>query len=281
MFDKAQEKIKSWWANPYWAPLTEPLRMIGRGAYAPNKGFVAAIRHGMDDSNYYGDKLDEPKFMRAFKEMWDTDSGLAACASSTMGSAVAGIAGGIAAGIGISMLGHGALVIGAGAVAATAASAVAFPFLVMGALAFAGASIAAIASPWGIGKGVVKAIKHHQFQKTQAAVVQATPALQSAGPDARENATKIYSMLRDLPADVQGPVLKSLSESFAATGNGAADRIMKSIEALPDAERTALVTQIRNDLAPVFEAVATAQAQESVTLQETATTMPALRFKNK
>ena len=281
MFAKAQEKIKNWWANPSWAPLTEPLKYIAGAACAPNANFIKGMRRAANDENYYGDDKKKPVLARMFKE-WSADiDQLGTWLSSTIGAVCGGIAAASVAGVAAASAGAAWPLISAAAIVGCGAGFVATPFIIMGALAFGGATLGAVASPWAIGKGIIKAVKHRQFQKTQAAVVQATPPLQAAGPDARETATRIFTTLRDLPADIQGPVLKSLAEKFAASGNGAADQIMKAVEALPDAEREALVKNLRSVLAPSFEAVADKEAGDSVILQKDASTMPTLRLKSR
>src|SRR5262249_11283858 len=155
----------------------------------------------------------------------------------TLGAGLGAIAAGIGAGVAAGFAGLAWPIIGAASIAACGVGFVATPFLVMGALAFGGATVGLLGTPLGFVKGCMKAQRHRELLKPQGAVVQATPALQTAAPDAQETATRIFSQLRDLPAELQAPVLKSLSESFAATGNGAAESIMKSIDALPDADR--------------------------------------------
>ena len=279
MFEQAREKLNSWWNNPLWAPVTEPLRVIGNAAYAPNKGFIDGIRAGLDDDNCYREsEKNKPKLLRIFSA-WGSDNHGAAPFFTNIGAFIAGIAGGIGGGVALGMSGFGVPAIIAGGVAAAALSGVVFPFAVITAVAFGGAAVGAVCSPWAIGKGIVKAVKHHQFQKTQGAVVQATPVLQTAGPDVQEAATQIFSQLRDLPADIQGPVLKSLGEKFAKTGTGASDTIMKAIEAMPDADREALVKSLRTTLASSFDAVATKEAGDSIVLQKDAATMPKLKLK--
>jgi hypothetical protein len=277
MFDKAKEKITSWWNNPYWAPVTEPLKMIGAAAYAPNKQFVACIKDGME-ARYGND--DTPALARIFKEFWDIDNVLP-WLSGTVGAGAAAIVAGVCAGIGISGAGMGALAIGAGAVVAAGAAAIATPFAVMGVLAFAGASLAAICLPYGLARGCVKALKYRTEQKTQAAAVQAVPAVKNAAPDIRKTATQLYKTLRDMPAEIQAPVLKDLSEKFAASGTGAAQSVMKAIDAMPEAERAALVKELQTKLSATFDAVANDEAKQSVTLQQPAPTMHTIKLKTR
>ncbi len=277
MFDKAKEKITSWWNNPYWAPVTEPLKMIGAAAYAPNGQFVECIRSGIEAR--YGNE-DSLALVRIFKEFWDADN-ILPVGISTIGAGIAGIAAGISAGIAIGSAGMGAFALGAGAVIAAGAAAIATPFAFMGVLAFAGASLAAICSPYGLAKGGVKALKYRAAQKTQAAAVQAMPAVKNAAPDIQETAAQLYKSLRDMPAEIRAPVLKDLSEKFAASGTGTAQSVMKAVDAMPEAERKALVKELQAKLSATFDAVANDEANQSVTLQQPAATMPTIKLKTR
>jgi hypothetical protein len=280
MFDKAKEKIKNWWANPYWAPVTEPLKYIGSAAYAPVSPFVSEIKHGWTDDSYKSRRNEKPKLVRILLELADGNN-MGVNFVGSIGTGIGCLAAAFLAGAGAAAAGAAIPLIGLAAIAGGAVGVLATTPVVMSVLGLGGAIVGALATPYAVTMGGVKAFKHHQFQKTQAGLVQATPALQSAAPDTQEKAARIFTQLRDLPAELQAPVLKSLSESFAKTGTGAADSIMKSIEALPDADRKALVTELQKELATAFDAVATEQAQDSVVLQESASTMPALRFKKR
>lgn len=278
MLRTAGQKIRDWWHNPYWAPITEPLKYIGKAAYTPISSFVEDIHKAIDDDNYYGNDKSKPVLARVFKEFANVDH-FGVWISGTAGAALGGLAAAVGAGAAAAAAGVSWPLITAAAISSCAIGFVATPFLIMGALAFGGAVVGAVAAPAGLVSGGIKAYKHHQFQKTQAAVAQAIPSLQQEAPDVREAAARIFESLRDLPAGIQGPLLKSLSEKFAASGHGAAERIMKAIEALPDAEREALVKGLRTTLAPVFDAVAQQEANASVTLQNDALTMSPLKLK--
>jgi hypothetical protein len=275
MFNKAKEKIVNWWKNPYWAPVTEPLKMVASAAYAPNKGFVECIEYAMKDDN-----KDSPALARIFSAFRNVSYGnMVTFLSSTILAGVAGIAGGLVAGALISYAGMGVLAIGAGAVTAAAAAAIATPFAIMGVIGFAGASLAAVCSPYGMARGCFKAFKHHQQQKTQAAAIQAIPAVKNAAPDVQETATQLYKSLRDMPAEMQAPVLKSLSEKFARTGTGTAQSVINAIDAMPEADRMALVRDLQTKLSTTFETVANSNAEQAITLQKSATTMPTIKLK--
>jgi hypothetical protein len=277
---KFQGKVKNWWNNPYWAPVTEPLRMIGRAAYAPNINFIKGVRKGLEEPDSYSGESNKPALVRIYKA-WDVGCGMAPDFTAKFGGVIGGIAGGIGAGAGLYALGCGAVTIGLGVVAGICMSVVATPFAVMAAMAFGGACIGLVASPYGVAKGAIKAFNHPPLQKTQAAVVQATPALQPAAPEVQATAAKIYQQLCDMPAELQAPVLKSLAEKFALSGSGAAERVMKAIDAMPETERGALVRDIQAKLSTTFETVAANDAEQAITLQHDSPTMPTLRLKTR
>ncbi|TAL37312.1 MAG: hypothetical protein EPN97_05650 [Alphaproteobacteria bacterium] len=278
MLKAAAEKIKNWFNNPYWAPVTEPLKYIGSAAYTPNAPFIEEIKRGWKDSDYDSDRNKMPKLVRARAELSSSDN-TGVAMTTDIGTVLGGLAAAVGAGVALGAAGVAWPVIALAAIAACGAGYVATVPLVMGALAFGGGVLGAVAAPFAIIKGCMKAYKHHEFSKTQGAVVQATPALKDVTEDAQNAATRIFQQVRDLPAEVQGPVIKSLGDKFAASGVGAAEKFMKQIEALPDADREAVVAELRKTLAPVFEAVAEKEANDSITLQKDAMTMSPIRLK--
>lgn len=136
-----------------------------------------------------------------------------------------------------------------------------------------------LGSPYGVAKGCIKAFKFHQAQQAQAAVAQVVPALKQAAPDAKETAAALFRSLSSLPQGLRGPVVKSLAEQFSGGLTGDADRVMQAVDAMPEADREALVRKLQDKLKPTFEAVAANDAQASITLQQDAPAMHALKLK--
>lgn len=49
------DKLKKFWNNPYWAPVTEPMKNVAKITYAPLGDFIDEVKRGWDkDRDYRG-----------------------------------------------------------------------------------------------------------------------------------------------------------------------------------------------------------------------------------
>jgi len=246
--------------------------MIGRAAYSVISPFVDGIKEARD----YGDQS-VPSIKNIFGA-W-MDGAVVTGLTTLLGGIVGAVGGGIFAGIaGYGLAGGSILATGVAAIAGAGIGAVATPFVAVGALALAGAAIGTAALPYGFAKGCFKAYRHHQDIKARGAAVAAVPALQTQGPEAAAKAAALFKTLRDLDPAVQTPVLKALNDRFAASASGAADKIIKAIDVLPEEERKALVQDLRGRLAATFEKVAAEDAEDATQLQRRIKPLEPIRF---
>ncbi|MDE1153931.1 MAG: hypothetical protein PW788_15475 [Micavibrio sp.] len=272
-FAAVAQKIKNVWNKPALAPLTEPLKIIGKTALFPISQFVDGFKDAAE--NYF--KSDEPFAKRLLNEWMSVDR-IVTGLTCTFGAGIGGVAAGIITGVTLGASGAGFVSTGLSAIAALGIGVVATPLAIIGTLALAGATVGALALPYGIGSGCVKAYKDYKLQKTTGAVVAAVPALQTQSLDDKQTAAEIFTKVRSLSADVQAPVMKALNESFTAGTRGVADKISLAIDALPDEERRKLVHHLQSKLAAEFAAVAEDNAENATELKRRIKPLETVRF---
>lgn len=274
-FSNIVKKVAAFWENPAHATLTEPFNLIGRATYAVIEPFL----EGIDDARNYGDR--GAPIIRDILSNW-MDGGMVTGMTTLFGG-IAGAAGGgfLAGAAAYSAAGGSIALTTLAGIAGLGIGAVVTPFIAVGVFALAGAAIGTAAFPYGLAKGCVIAYRHYKDQKAQGAAVAAVPALQAKGPDAAQKAADLFETLRGLDPEVQAPVLKALNDRFAASASGAANKIIKAIDVLPEEERKALVQDLRGRLAETFEKVAVAEAEDATQLQRRIKPLEPIRFSPK
>jgi len=141
IFDKitaVADKLKEVWNKPAFAPLTEPLKIIGKAAAYPIYQFIDSFQAAYEN-RYQSNK---PFVKRLFSELNSLDR-MGSSITVTLGAGVGAVASAIGAGVLVGMGGAGFLPIAAASVAALGVGFVATPLVVVGVLACAGATVGA------------------------------------------------------------------------------------------------------------------------------------------
>jgi hypothetical protein len=270
MLERTITKLKEFWASPYSAPARLPLKNVARFTYTPIKDFVDCIKEALATS-----KPDEPFLMHLARAVVDDCySGVQGypkgytMAMGWIGMIGGGIGAAVGAGFAAHALGLGWLGIGAAGVAASGLGILAGPFVVAGTVALGGfiAGVAMMAP--GFVEGCRSLKRHFTDRKMQGAVAQAVPQLKEAEPDMSQKAGRILEQVMALPENCRGPLLKELAEQYAKTGEDAAEKVLKAVEALPNDQREKVAEKLRDMLSESFSAVAKKEAGQTVVLHK-------------
>ncbi|MFN7114943.1 MAG: hypothetical protein ACK4PK_11370 [Alphaproteobacteria bacterium] len=272
------EKIKNIWANPYYAPLTEPLGNVGRTVRksislyldAAYEGFRAPTEHQKKYSPRY---YEQPRLKRVLGELMDDAHGdgwpLLNGLGMVIGGAVAGIAGAVpvwGAMGGAGMLAQ-VLVAGAAGVAAGTLGVMAAPVVLATTIA-AGAAIVGVVTgvvPGLIG-GTMKAIKHHKDLKNPPPPA-ATPAI-AAVLSAQQSQNLLREQIKKdfdgLDKQNQRRVILELERATALTPQ---EKVLAAVHTLSEDQRISLLEAMEQKIGSAFDAVARKKAAEAAALE--------------
>jgi hypothetical protein len=268
------EKIKNFWANPYYAPLTEPLKNVDRTVEKSVSGYTEAIKEAFNDKYLTSYERDKSRISRIYANITADDGnafGLMNGVAMVIGGAVAGLTAGGFTWAGMAASGIAAKIgaVAAAGIAAATVGAMATPLVLVAGIA-AGAVVvgAVIGVVPGLIDGTVKAYKHHHALKNPPPP--AAPAAAAAQPTVQQIQNETISrMVRDfagLPLDAQSKVIEHLRQ--AGKGYTAPENIIKAVEALDDNQRVAFVEALEKKLGSAFDAVAQKKAAEAGVLDE-------------
>lgn len=265
----AQNQASRFWDNPYWAPVTEPLKNVAHITRLPINDFIEEVQDGWrNDYRHGGSKLG--RMLGNLAE------------SGHLGTAMMGIIGFIGAGlVGMAIGGvatHAAMA-GAGAVAQWGATvvggiavagvcAVAGPFVLAGVVASAAAIVGCtLGIVPGMVSGTVKAVKHHIQQKNAPQVAATTAAVAAAllhtTPAVNEKVSAIVNDFMTLPQQSRDALFTELERLSGDPARYPAEKMVAAIQKMPDAERVAVIEKLQERLSADFGTVAAKQVMEA------------------
>ncbi|MDP2205488.1 MAG: hypothetical protein Q8K65_04210 [Alphaproteobacteria bacterium] len=267
------EKIKSFWVDPYYAPLTEPLRNVGNTVAKAVGRYTDAVEEAYDDRHYYG--RDKSRISRIYSNI--LDEGLSGFGLMNLVSMIGGalVAGGAAAGAtatGMAASGMAAK-IGMAAVAGIAAGtvgAMAAP-IVLATVVAAGAVVvgAVIGVVPGVIGGTVTALKHHKTLKNP------PPAPAAAPPSAQYAQNETRAQIRGdfdrLDIHNQRSMILELERVASLTPQ---EKVMGAINTLSETQRVALLEEMEQKIGTAFDAVARKKAAAAAALDEDISVQP-------
>ncbi len=271
-----RQKLKNFWENPYAAPLTDPLRNIGKTV----AGFVApytnALRNTANPTYFDEDKTPIGRFLSSLLGVHNSFltvvTNFVALAAGAFG---AGSIGGVAAYSGLA--GAGAAAQWGGAVASgLAAGAVGFmaaPVAMVAVTAFVGIVVGTVTGGVpGLVSGTARALKHHHALKNPP-----PPAPAAASPTAQqisdETVQRIMKDFRTLPPTRQREVFDA-AEHVLGLGGELEARVLNAIDKMDPAQRAMLAEKLEEKLADAFAVVASKKAAEAGVLDEDVTVKP-------
>ncbi len=264
---KLFKKIKSLVTHPYAAPVTETAKGIGNFAFYPLAGFIERIREGFDDNTdrYDDDYQKKPKLLRMYKRLFYTDD--SAGFISFFGSVIAGVGGGIVAGVTAAGGGAGILGIAGSSALAVGLGAATGPFLLAGVIATVAACTGLfIGGVPGLLKGAKMAIDHRKLVKAQGQVAAALPA-KAADPDFTQALGKALSPFNDLTPEQRAAYVKMMNEQHEEAARGQGEKLLQALDSLPEKERDTLLRGLKPRLKDEFEQLAQKDANNSTVLQ--------------
>jgi len=285
--DMAGTEKSNFWDNPYWAPLSEPLKNVGRITAAPLREFAESVRDGWE-GNAYGDQ-NKSRILRIFSEVTNTYGGTEFMSGvgvvlTGLGAAVAGGIGGWGAAAGLGM----AVQVGATVVAAIglgAVGAVAGPFV---AAAIVGTGSFVVGCALGIVPGVVggmvKAAKHYIKMRNAPAVAAATAAVAAAVPaqsatqaqTTNERVDKIVQEFKSLPRASYKALFEELEKLAEDPAHTPVQRVLGNVDRMSAQDRVALIEKLQQKLSSEFGAVAHKQAAAAA--EDEIEVLPKIRF---
>lgn len=238
--------------HPYAAPLTEAVKGIARIAYAPVSGFFEDVKKGWDNADEGASRL-----MGLYQGMYDgyNDStgpiGFFGAAIGAIGLAIAG-------GVTVATGGGGIAGIIGGAVAGIGFGAAVGPFALAAVIGIAAAAVGSvIGGVPGFIHGVTKLI---EYRKNSAVYDQALQMMAQANDqdDAAKRISPVLSRFNALSADDRNVFVRAMNDAHADAVYGRSEKIMKSVEALPDYEKKALAKKLKESLKDEFADVSLA-----------------------
>jgi hypothetical protein len=270
-------KLKEFFENPYWAPVTQPLKNIAAFAYTPIRDFTKAVSVGWQQKSVkysYSNGKEGSRLGNIFANL--LDGGFHTMCMGLCGFLLGAGAAGISTGIAV----YGGMA-GAGlfgqiaattltSIAAAGIGAVAGPFLFAGAVAFAGAVVGlSLGAVPGVVSGTMKAFKHRSDVKNKVAVAAKLPAPQAQNGETLERISALIRDFNRLPKEERTSVVKMLNEEFTAATYNKSQEILENIDTLPQAEKEQFVRGLRGKMADMFEKVAVKDAEDAITLDDT------------
>lgn len=272
------QKLKDFWQNPYAAPLTEPLRGIGKTV----AGFVEPYTEAFDKAknprfSYERDKTPIGRFLSCLMDVHNSFFTVATNFVAFAAGIVAG--GGTAAVAGYSGLaGAGAAAQWGGTVLAGIAGGtagfVAAPVVMVAVTAFVGVVAGAVVGGVpGVIKGTQIALKHHHDLKNPPPAVAVVAPAASPVSTIKDRIATIQKEFKQLPKSEQNLVL-GLLEDAADPAASLQTRVLRNVDKMNDTQRTALAEVLEEKLAGAFDAVASKKAAEAGVLDEDVTVKP-------
>jgi hypothetical protein len=278
----------NFWDNPYWAPLSEPLKNVGRITAAPLREFAEGVRKGWN-GNTYDDDQSKSRVLRIFKEVTSTYGGTEFM--SGIGVIVTGLAAAITGGIGgwTATAGLGvAAQVGTAAVAAIGVGAmgvVAGPF-VSAAILGAGSFVVgcALGIVPGVIGGTVKAAKHYIKMKNAPAVAAASAAVAATVPTqspaqaqtTNERVDRIVQEFKSLPRASYKALFEELEKLADDPAQTPVQRVLGNVERMNEQDRVALIEKLQQKLSSEFGTVAHKQAAAAA--DDEIEVLPKIRF---
>lgn len=248
MFQKLEMLVK----HPYAAPIVETVKGISRIAYAPVSGFFQDAKRGWDRAEDNSSRI-----LGIYKGIFDgynDGSGFIGFVGSLLSAASLAIAGGTAVASG----GGGIAAIVGASVAGVGVGAAVGPFVAAGVIMLAAASIGSvIGGVPGLVHGVSKVI---DYRKNRAAYDQALQMLPQKSADEKlaRRIAPALAAFNELSRDDREPFVRALNDSYENAVYGRSEKIMKSVETLPESERKGLARKLKETLSAEFDDVAIA-----------------------
>lgn len=239
--------------HPYAAPLTEAVKGIARIAYAPVSGFFEDVKRGWDDAK----DEETPRLLGIYNGIYNgynEGSGFMGFA----GSAISAIGLAIAGGVGVASGGGGIAAIVGGVIAGIGTGVAIGPFVAAGVMMTVAAVVGSvIGGVPGFIHGVTKAI---EYRKNSAVYDQAQQMMAQANDqdDAAKRIAPVLSRFNELSADDRNVFVRAMNDAHADAVFGRSEKIMKSVEALPDYEKQSLAKKLKETLKDEFADVALA-----------------------
>lgn len=273
----AQNQTVKFWDNPYYAPLTDPLKNVAAITRLGMGNFFERLRTGWEnEAGLYGRGQNSSKLLSMLDALGSSPNSITAIPS-FLGAIAGGIAGAIVGGTKVygGMAAAGTLVQwGATCIAALATGAagvLAGPVVALGITTAVAAVVGcAIGIVPGVIGGTVKAAKHYIQQKNAPKVAAANAAANAAlnvhiangaTPADSQRIFDIVNIFRNMRKESHPALFEELAKAGGdMPQTSAPDKIIAAIQNLPDAERVAVIESLQEKLASDFGAVAAKKA---------------------
>ncbi len=268
------KKLKDFWANPYAAPLTKPLKNIAMTVLTATGSYVYAVKDAFNDKYRTQRELERSRISRIYRNIFDS-SFVEINIINGIGSALAGLGAGIAAGAGTwsGLAGAGVVAqvaaTGAAGIAAATVAVLAAPVVLATTIAAAAVVVGVVVGvvPGVIG-GTAQALKHHkQLKNSPPAPAQPAAVPPSAKAIEDEKVLRICKDFSTLPAQTQQALIDRLERS-ASSPQTPQQKMMKDIDRMTGEQRVTLAEMLEEKLANEFDIVASKRAAEAGALDE-------------
>lgn len=277
------QKIKNIWANPYYAPLTEPLGNVGGTVKKSLSGYIEAVEDAFNDRYASSRTLEKSRAARIYKNLVNDDDGIGFAFLNGIGMAIAGVFTGLAGGsyAYLGLAGAGAatkiLATGAAGVAAATLGVMAAPIVLAAGIAAAATVVGAVIGvvPGVIG-GTMKALRHHKDLKNPPPA----PAANAPAPAAPSQqqihdgiAAGIYNDFQRLPLERQHALIEAIEKRLVPWRSGE-ERVLRVVQDMNQEQCVALIETLEKKLGSAFDAVARKKLAEAAALNDDISVQP-------